>query len=797
MENNYLKLISDFKNGDAKSAEELYTLTVSKIFNIAYSIIGSKHTQNAEDIVQESYLYAFKNINQLNDGAKFESWLCKITANKAKDYLSKYNPRLFSSLNDENAGLWNEDRFFDMSFNEYQNNMEKSQIVMSIINSLTDEQRLCIIMYYYDEMSVAEIADTFNIPQGTVKSRLYNARQAIKEQAEELERKGTKLYGLGIGPSIFAALNTNAQIIQPSTMLAQKVFSSFNGNITLQSAGLNSAPVKNINVQQAAVSVVKKSFPLWGKIIAAAAAVVIAAAGITAAVVLQNNNPTDLADTNSNVTLPTDNLSDTASQQSQLSANTHSSSASDDKIQVVKNNSKGLKAEIISEDIAEDILSSANIKKSDVDSINAYFLTQNVIKVNIHLKNYTHQDFLYTTDGKKIEAGNFADVRSNPYTSYERNIPYDYSGCNDLFCISYNGENKDYNTYGLMDKSGKMIIKDEYAYIGVISSTFAVAYKAQKTNNGDEWCPHYTKLSNEDYYNATGIVDVYNIKTGKKIDKLCGIKRPDGVFYANDEIVCLEYYGMLDVVAYDKDGKEYDYINNYDQDKDPVQILDLNPPAKPVTLAIKEEGDDKAYLTDKKGNNVSEQYKSIIRINDYFITTDDNGKQGIIAPDGQIISQCKFDSILIPSPSDISSFRLFEYGICGVMYNEKIAFINLKGEFVTEPTEFSRDAENYDSDLIMVNSNKELLTPAGKINFTSDKDISIHVAVASNQGTFIVKETDSNYNSTITLYDFMSNPLMEISGGVYSDISVNLNSSFALISNDNDKKLVLYKISQY
>lgn len=73
---------------------------------------------------------------------------------------------------------------------------ETSRLVQEMIDTLSDEQRMCVMMFYAEEMSVKEIAQTLGISENTVKSRLNYGRKSIKEKVLELEQKGTKLYAI-------------------------------------------------------------------------------------------------------------------------------------------------------------------------------------------------------------------------------------------------------------------------------------------------------------------------------------------------------------------------------------------------------------------------------------------------------------------------------------------------------------------------------------------------------------------------------------------------------------------------
>ena len=88
------------------------------------------------------------------------------------------------------------------------------KIMQGILNQLSEEQRLCVLMYYYEELSISEIADTLDCSTGTVKSRLNYARKYIKNEVENLEKKGTKLYSIAPLPFLVWMLRSQENTVQ-------------------------------------------------------------------------------------------------------------------------------------------------------------------------------------------------------------------------------------------------------------------------------------------------------------------------------------------------------------------------------------------------------------------------------------------------------------------------------------------------------------------------------------------------------------------------------------------------------
>ena len=154
------------------------------------------------DVVQDAYIKAWQYLPTLRDPESFRSWLSRIVANTAKNLLSKKNPTLFSQIEpeDQDDGFIydkeDENRDYQPELNYTKK--ETQELVREMIDSLSDEQRLCILMFYLEGQSIKDIARSFEISENTVKSRLNYGRKALKKKADELEQKGYKL--LGISP---------------------------------------------------------------------------------------------------------------------------------------------------------------------------------------------------------------------------------------------------------------------------------------------------------------------------------------------------------------------------------------------------------------------------------------------------------------------------------------------------------------------------------------------------------------------------------------------------------------------
>ena len=182
--------------GDNEAIKELYNLTIHTSYFMARKFI--KDEQDANDVVQDAYITAFKKISQLEDDSKFPNWLNRIVANKAKDYLKKKKPTVFSNITSEeqNVEEFLEDETIEFKPKDQYEYEELKNAMSDIIDNLSEENRMCILMYYFQGLSVGEIADTLELSSGTIKSRLNYGRKHIKKEVETLEAKGVKFRGV-------------------------------------------------------------------------------------------------------------------------------------------------------------------------------------------------------------------------------------------------------------------------------------------------------------------------------------------------------------------------------------------------------------------------------------------------------------------------------------------------------------------------------------------------------------------------------------------------------------------------
>ena len=193
------QLVSKVLEGDEKAFESLYNLTNQNAYFVAKKI--TKDEDAALDILQDSYIKALEKLSTLSDPGAFVSWFNQIVANTSKNYLCKSKAVLFDNEEDEHAMRdWQTETDTDYLPEESLDTDETRKAIMDIIDSLPEDRRLCVLMHYFDDMPVGEIAEVLDVSEGTVKSHLFHSRKKIKETIEDLRKKGVTVLGMSAIP---------------------------------------------------------------------------------------------------------------------------------------------------------------------------------------------------------------------------------------------------------------------------------------------------------------------------------------------------------------------------------------------------------------------------------------------------------------------------------------------------------------------------------------------------------------------------------------------------------------------
>ena len=157
-------LVMDCQSGSARAMEMLVSRWQKRLWKYAYNLTDD--TEAAWDITQESWLGIIKGIRKLHDPAKFKGWVYRIVTNKVNDWIRKNKMVKKIELNEMQG---------------HQNKDEQNTDVKELLAKLDMKKRAVLNLYYLEQLSIPEIGIALKIPKGTVKSRLHNARNELKE----------------------------------------------------------------------------------------------------------------------------------------------------------------------------------------------------------------------------------------------------------------------------------------------------------------------------------------------------------------------------------------------------------------------------------------------------------------------------------------------------------------------------------------------------------------------------------------------------------------------------------------
>lgn len=272
-----IKLVTEAQNGDSKSMNILFNEFYNDVYYFALKTVKSEDI--ACDVTQETFIEIIRTINNLQEPVAFVTWMKQITYHQCTRYFKKKKDVLVDEDEDGNTifDTLKEDRV-EFIPDEALEQKEFKETILEIIDSLSEEQRSAIMMYYFDELSVKEIAEIQGVSEGTVKSRLNYGRKAIKNSVEEYEKKnGVKLHALPFFP-LFKWLFKEDSKTKMATPIAKTV-----------AKGVAAATKTSVHIG-VGVGAKIAAVPFVVKMTSGVIALAVAAGGVATAVLLNDNN---------------------------------------------------------------------------------------------------------------------------------------------------------------------------------------------------------------------------------------------------------------------------------------------------------------------------------------------------------------------------------------------------------------------------------------------------------------------------------------------------------------------------
>ncbi|TBL68356.1 RNA polymerase sigma factor SigW [Paenibacillus thalictri] len=174
------------RDGDRGAFAQLVDMYKDKIYHLAYRMMSNK--QEAEDVVQETFLRVFTNLERYDDQQKFSTWIYRIATNLCIDRLRKRKATY--SLDAETNESEGTDFYSFMPSNE---DTPEKQLILSetqqqireSIDELPEKYKSIVILRYLQDMSLQEISDVLTMPITTIKTRLHRGREFLRKKLEQ------------------------------------------------------------------------------------------------------------------------------------------------------------------------------------------------------------------------------------------------------------------------------------------------------------------------------------------------------------------------------------------------------------------------------------------------------------------------------------------------------------------------------------------------------------------------------------------------------------------------------------
>ena len=176
------ELISQAKRGEGKAYDKLLNKYRNSVYNLVFRMV--RDVQEAEDLTQEAFIKAFNSLAQFNEEYAFSTWLYKIATNNCIDFFRKRKLQTLSldkPIQYKDSEIQQEIPDTDLNPEKTILAKERSAIIREAIDTLPEKYHSAIVLRHSEEKSYEEIAEILNLPIGTVKARIFRAREMLNK----------------------------------------------------------------------------------------------------------------------------------------------------------------------------------------------------------------------------------------------------------------------------------------------------------------------------------------------------------------------------------------------------------------------------------------------------------------------------------------------------------------------------------------------------------------------------------------------------------------------------------------
>ena len=178
------QLISESIAGDEHAIEALLRQYETGVYRLALSIVDD--ASDANEVTQETFIAALRSLRNYQEKSSFKAWLYTIALNISRSHLRKR--RIFGRLRETLKGIFQVETQKPPDLEDEIIQNEEDAAVWNSLNKLDERHRMVVVLRYFQDLPVAEIAEILSISEGTVHSRLHNAREKLRTVLAQFNR---------------------------------------------------------------------------------------------------------------------------------------------------------------------------------------------------------------------------------------------------------------------------------------------------------------------------------------------------------------------------------------------------------------------------------------------------------------------------------------------------------------------------------------------------------------------------------------------------------------------------------
>jgi RNA polymerase sigma-70 factor (ECF subfamily) len=187
------ELVTRFRAGEGAAFDRLVLAHQGRVVRLTYRLLG--RPQEVDDVVQEVFLSVLENLRRFRGECRFSTWLTRIVVNKCRSHqrwrLRRWRLWLAACRFAASDERWRSATDDSTGGRACNSSSDATKEVARAVDQLPAKYREPVVLHYFEDLSIAEIAQALELSANAVEVRLTRARQKLKRMLEEKKKKGT------------------------------------------------------------------------------------------------------------------------------------------------------------------------------------------------------------------------------------------------------------------------------------------------------------------------------------------------------------------------------------------------------------------------------------------------------------------------------------------------------------------------------------------------------------------------------------------------------------------------------